>query len=380
MKLMVDCMPLASGGGVQVAIAFLEGLRQQDEIDWIAAIPAGIFANLPTEFHHENLIGRFVPMAKTGLPDVLSAKYKLKRIERRWRPDIVFTVFGPAYFKATVPHLVGFALGNLIYGSAANWTRGQLLSDLKNSWRRRTIKRSDYIVVETSTVKLRLAERFKMKIENIFVVGNSVNPYLDKFSASALSNVQPFRILVPATYYPHKNLEFVTAVATEMRRLSNDVQFQFLLTLDKAGEPWKRIRDAAQAAGVADEITTLGSLQFDQLAAEYNSCSAVFLPTLCESSTAVFPEAFHFGRPLVTSDMDFARELCGDAGLYIPPFDANVTAYTLLQLLTDKALAKNLIRHGKAQLANAYPDATKKFTAQVDLLKYCLKRGKKDNE
>jgi len=39
LKLLVDCTPLRAGGGVQVAIAFLDNLRQYKNILWRGVAP-----------------------------------------------------------------------------------------------------------------------------------------------------------------------------------------------------------------------------------------------------------------------------------------------------------------------------------------------------
>jgi glycosyltransferase involved in cell wall biosynthesis len=82
----------------------------------------------------------------------------------------------------------------------------------------------------------------------------------------------------------------------------------------------------------------------------------------------VYPEAFHFGRPLVTSDLDFARELCGDAAAFVPPNDAAAIAQTIADIVTDPARADQLVAAGRRQLAAAYPSPARKLEMQLDLL------------
>src|SRR5262249_21933237 len=158
---------------------------------------------------------------------------------------------------------------------------------------------------------------------------NSVNPILDAHQPTPLPTAQPPRILVPAAYYLHKNLEIVPAVAAALKRMGRDAIFQ--LTLPEQSGEWAAIARQATELGVADRVVTLGSLPLAALAEAYRSTRAVYLPTLREVSTAVYPEAFHFRRPIVTSDLDFARELCGQAALFIPPLDPERTAKGLVE-------------------------------------------------
>ena len=54
----------------------------------------------------------------------------------------------------------------------------------------------------------------------------------------------------------------------------------------------------------------------------YNQADAMFLPTLLETFSASYPEAMKMERPILTSDLDFAKDICGDAALYFNPLDS----------------------------------------------------------
>jgi glycosyltransferase involved in cell wall biosynthesis len=119
---------------------------------------------------------------------------------------------------------------------------------------------------------------------------------------------------------------------------------------------------------MGDRITSLGVLPLEALGRAYAAASLVFLPTLREASTAVYPEAFHFRRPLVTSDLDFAHELCGDAAAFVPPLDPIATARTITGIAADRAWAERLIDAGERQLAAGYPSPARKLEMQLNLL------------
>ena len=44
----------------------------------------------------------------------------------------------------------------------------------------------------------------------------------------------------------------------------------------------------------------------------YNQADALFLPTLLECFTASYPEAMVMKRPILTSDLPSAKQICGD--------------------------------------------------------------------
>src|SRR5438094_851068 len=66
-------------------------------------------------------------------------------------------------------------------------------------------------------------------------------------------------------------------------------------------------------------VTNLGPLAKEQVERWFDQTDALFLPTLLESFSLTYLEAAARRRPIVTSDRDFARHACGDAGYYVDP-------------------------------------------------------------
>ena len=81
------------------------------------------------------------------------------------------------------------------------------------------------------------------------------------------------------------------------------------------------------------------------------------------------PEAFYFARPLVTSNLDFARELCGQAALFAEPQNAAEFAARILILLDNITMCLNLIEKAKQQLSSQYPTATQSYETKITLFK-----------
>jgi glycosyltransferase involved in cell wall biosynthesis len=209
----------------------------------------------------------------------------------------------------------------------------------------------------------------------VFVVRNTYSPAFAHALASS-TKAPPedvLRVAVPSAYYIHKNLEFVPEVAAALkdRGLEN---VRFALTLPEQDQPWQRIRARAEQLQVANMVKTEGRVPHGQIADLYRSAHAVFLPTLLECSTATYPEAFAAGAPLVTSDRDFARELCGDGALFVDPFNAEQAAEALARALTDQDVREELVSHGRAALEENYISPEEKWRQQL-LCMETLARG-----
>ena len=76
----------------------------------------------------------------------------------------------------------------------------------------------------------------------------------------------------------------------------------------------------------------------------------MFLPTLLETFSASYPEAMKMKKPILTSYLDFALDICGDAALYFDPTSAEDIADKILMLSVDENLYQNLVSQGTERL------------------------------
>jgi glycosyltransferase involved in cell wall biosynthesis len=372
MRVLIDCSALVTGGALQVGLGIIHQAARTPGHDWHLALSAELAAQVTPDvaagFRSVTQVGPF----RRSWARVGAIHRTLPGLERDLRPDVVFTAFGPPFWRGRAPHLVGFALPAPLYPESLAWRR---LGVMKRWCRRLTyavrcsgLRRAGHLVVETDTVRRRLQDVLGFPASRVFVVRNSYSPvFREAVGRDAGRPADRARIFVPSSYYPHKNLEVIPETARELRRLLKE-PFEFLLTVPADGPPWRRIRARAEALGVGDAVRTAGPVHHGAIAGHYRSASAVFLPTLLECSTAVYPESFMAGVPLCTSDLDFARELCADGALYFDPCDPAAAARALHRALTDDALGADLIARGRRVLERNYPTPEGKWREQLDCL------------
>ncbi|MBX9761215.1 MAG: glycosyltransferase family 4 protein [Beijerinckiaceae bacterium] len=365
MKAFIDCSPLTVGGGVQVALGLLAGLQESRSVKWMAAAPEMMRAAMPPELASDERI-HFVE--KRSMLDRFSIARALAGLERAFEPQVVFTVFGPQMFRSRAPHLVGFAQPHMLYDPGETMPARTMMNRLADLARGIVFRRADFIVVETETARQRFAERVGFDLERIHVIPNAPNLLLRRVAEHPRDFGAPFTIFMPSAWYAHKNLEMAPLVAQLMRELSPGLDFRFRLTLPPDGEGWRQVAQKAAELGVSSHVETLGAVPITELPKAYDEASVVYLPTVREVSTAVYPESFYFRRPLVTSDMDFARDLCGDAAIFTPPRDARAAAERLLDLARWDDLRRRVVAAGDEQLARAYPTPAQKLEMQLALL------------
>jgi glycosyltransferase involved in cell wall biosynthesis len=127
--------------------------------------------------------------------------------------------------------------------------------------------------------------------------------------ATFISQANKYRLICLTRYYAHKNLEvLLNTFATNADDLKDVVLF---LTIpdDQAHEAGGLLR-AIGRAGLGDQIINLGQIPQSEVPAYFKSCHALLFPTLMESFSTTYLEAMHCGLPIMTSDLDFARDVC----------------------------------------------------------------------
>jgi glycosyltransferase involved in cell wall biosynthesis len=357
MKFLINTSNLYVGGGLQVALSFLNELKQMQKnheyhVFLSQAVNLQIDQNsFPVNFH-------FYLIEKS--PSSLKTRKKIlvimNSLENKIKPDIVFTIFGPAYWRPTVKHLLGFADGWVYNPDSVAYDKLSLSKRLKmrlhSKYKVFYIKRdADYFVIETEDAKKKLSKTVGIEEEKITVIGNTCSSvfedqsYLDEANEYYLSlpkkKADEFRLLYIAHNHPAKNL----AIIAQVLPLLAGYDVKFVLTLDKDSytKMFSRIHDQ-------DKIINMGSIPHNSCPSLYAQCDALFAPTLLETFSAAYPEAMKMEKPILTSDYSFAHDVCQDAALYFDPLDSKDIAEKIKKLITDTTLQYELVEKGKKRV------------------------------
>ncbi len=159
-----------------------------------------------------------------------------------------------------------------------------------------------------------------------------------------------------AGYSPHKNF-FVLPRIAESLKASHDIDdVVFVTTLEPGDSKTAAYLADAKRRGVSEMTYNFGPVPHAGCAELYDAIDAVILPSRLESFSNTIAEAWTMGKPLIVSDLDWAREACGDGALYVGYDDAEDTATKIARLRHDDALSAHLIEAGKRMMAS-YPSS-----------------------
>ncbi|HKK10200.1 MAG TPA: glycosyltransferase family 4 protein, partial [Bacteroidales bacterium] len=222
---------------------------------------------------------------------------------------------------------------------------------------------ADYYVVQTDDVNQRV--RQALDTDQVLTVTNTASSYYTDWTAYP-PKLSPkakgtFRFITISSYYAHKNLELIPEVLRELQS-RGITQLEFVLTLKE--------QDFQTHIGAQPGIINVGPIPPEACPSLYQECDAPFLPTLAECFSASYPEAMAMEKPIVTTDLGFARSICREAALFFDPMNAKSAADQIIQLIRDVELQKDLISKGKRQLKtfDSPRDRAEKYIALCEKL------------
>lgn len=143
----------------------------------------------------------------------------------------------------------------------------------------------------------------------------------------------PTRFLYPSFVAAHKNFELLAGVFGSLRRRGID-NVRLTLTTNRGDRLQKRtLQDLfAHASPLVDFV---GAVSRADLPTLYGHHDALLFPSRFESFGLPLLEAMVMGMPIVATDEEWAREICGAAARYAPPEDALAWTEQIDALLED---------------------------------------------
>ena len=145
MRILIDCTTLGSGGGIQAAVTFIFNINSRNPgIEWIAVVPLKMKEQISKIITDHKKI---IYVKKINFLSMFAIYFKLKSIESKFKPDIVYTIFGPTPYKARVPHVIGFALPTIIYPWPIILIKKTFSNRLKDYFRYLLLKRFEFFLV-----------------------------------------------------------------------------------------------------------------------------------------------------------------------------------------------------------------------------------------
>lgn len=348
MKIVINTAHQHFGGAVQVALSFIRECRAFPGNEYHVWVGPGVGKSLNTEEFPGNFTYYNFNFGKIGFKTIRQIQQELSSIEKEIQPDAIISTSGPSYYQSDAPQVIGFNLPLYIYPESPYAKELPLNKKMKLRLKKQAhfyyFKRdASAYVTQTEDVNHRVQKA--LGTDRVYTVTNTCSRfYLEKKKFPPKlppKGSGTIRFLTLSSWYPHKNLEFIPDVTSVLQRRGIE-NVEFVLTLKDS--------DFQEQIGSHPKIHNVGSVLPEEGPSLYQECDGMFLPTLAECFSASYPEAMAMEKPIVTTDLGFARSICGDAALYFEAKNAKSAADQIEALIKDQELQEILIKNGEKQL------------------------------
>lgn len=341
---------LRAGGGISVGKNCIQSLmRAMPEAHYQVFVPAGIgyedaFVSGVNVQAHEYVprlgkIGRFL-FDDRVLPGRL----------KDFAPDVIICLGNTGVRFRLAPQILLVQDSHYFYPER-HYARATPLEKMVYRLQRyrfaRDLKRTRVLLCQTRAAMNRLRQWYGFK--------GAAHLFPNAISADSLAGVGnqtidprvrgDFRLFYLTRYYPHKNVELLVDLFSAHREALNGVVVHLTLC-ESHGRGARQLLERIRSEALQDHIVNLGPIPQRDLAGIFRCMHAMVMPSTLESFSGTYLEAMSFGCPVLTSDLDFAREVCGDAALYFDPWQADSLFQSIQTLRSDPELSGRLIENG----------------------------------
>ena len=360
MRIVLDAHNLNGFGGYSVGKNIIRTLSQIAPMhEYLAIVPGGC-NNINEEdiANVQVLVCPPIPLWKR----ILWLLYVAEKAIIEFRPDWIWGLGNSGMVKPPCRQSVICQDAHYVYPPSRyafeSWTY-KIKKQLAKRRLRKCLGNASMVYCQTETMRKRFAAEFNYPIERIGLCPNAVSGFLSRDEKGVvpapLARYQDrFKLFVLTKCYGHKNLNGILKMYAQFRdQLRNTL---CIWTIERSQHVFApKLLDGIEREGLEDLIVNVGPLDQTELGQYYGACDALFLPTLLESFSSTYLEAMHFGVPIITSDLDFAHEVCGDAAMFVDPWSTESMKDGIVKLAADTEAREDLIARGSRRLATCMP-------------------------
>ena len=334
MKILVNCSNLKTAGGLAVALNFIKWVSKNSNEEYLFIAPDTkdyraiqrstnvelIFLN---DFWTSSIVGRFI-LDEVGF-------LFLRFITRS---DIIFTM-GNFAVRSFKPQALLYMWPYPNYPEFTEiWSRMDRRTRLKQKLRliefRRKLSRAAVVFPQTSTSEKRLKKIYASIVKSTRVIPMGVSTISNSINLEKSWHERgEIKLICLTRYYSHKNIEILIELGEII--VDRGLKIYIDITVDANQNSGSLLLDNLINNSRAKNVVRLiGNVAIEEVINLYEQYDGMILPTLLESYSATYADCLAYGMPLLTSDLDFAHDACGESAHFFDPFSAHSILDTIL--------------------------------------------------
>lgn len=354
------------GGAQENTLLNCEDLirRHGDEVLLVTGPPLGPEGSLLQRAHDAGVPVALVPSLRRAIhPGRDLAAYRaIRRILRDYRPDVVHThsAKGGILGRAAAWALGVPAIVHTVHGAPFHPYQGRAGRALFRACERWAARRCHAMISVADAMTRLMVEARVAPPEKFTTIysGMEVEPFLsaDEHRAAArraLGYADGDVVIgkIARLFHLKGHADVVAAAGRVVRELP---QARFLLVGD--GLLQDELRGAIAAAGLVDHFQFTGLVPPERIPMLLSAMDIVVHASLREGLARVLPQALIAGKPVVSYDIDGAREvvLTGETGVLLAPRDIDGMAEALVLLGENPDLCHRMGQAGRQRFTDRF--------------------------
>lgn len=197
-----------------------------------------------------------------------------------------------------------------------------------------------HIVTVSECSKIDIAKEFSINPSKFRVVPNGITKEFF-YPVNNGSRPENTIIVTNSADTPLKGLRYLLEAVSQVRKKQS-------VKLTVIGEPKKNgvIRKLVDDLSVGDIVHFTGRIDNEEFADYYSKATIAVIPSLYEGFGLPAAEAMACGVPLISTSGGALPEVVGDAGIIVPPSDANALAREIIFLFNNPVQRKKMAQAG----------------------------------
>lgn len=305
-----------------------------------------------------SLVKKWPELGQLNLIPVNAPIYSIQeQLEIPWRVPACDLFWSPHYNIPLAPLRAKKRLVTIhdVYHLVHQGSLGWHKKCYANLMLRQATQRSDHIVTVSYFSRDEIVRTAQALPSKISVIPNGLNSSLFSFPMLSSKQVEvqslyslPEKYMIfVSTLAPHKNLARLLKAWKSVIEKHPDWHLVIVGKRTQYNDDLQVIR---QCSSLSRCVHYLGTVAEEDLPALYEKAFALVYPSIYEGFGLPPIEAMSMGCPAIVSKAASLPEACGEAALYIDPYDEQDIAQKICTLIENPTLRQTLIEKGRKRI------------------------------
>jgi glycosyltransferase involved in cell wall biosynthesis len=218
-----------------------------------------------------------------------------------------------------------------------------------------------HVIATSATIARLLVEHYGVPSGTVSVV----EPGTDRVSTAPRNGAGVVKLLAVGSVIPRKGYDVLIAALARLRHLP----WQLVIAGDCGRSPqtYRQVKGEIGRLGLAERVSLLGAVAFDQLAPLYASADLFVLPSRFEGYGMAYAEAIAHGVPVVgTTAGAIPDTVPAAAGVLVAPDDIEALAVALQRVIENPADRERLAAGARAATFPSWPQQAALFARLLE--------------